>query len=186
MELETILSKTQEKMDKAISTLKKDFSGIRTGRANVGLLDRIKVNVYNQLMDISSLGSINVSDSSTLTVSVWDSNNVNAVESAIIKSDLGLNPRTEGNKLFITIPQLTSERRKEYIKLAAKKSEEIKISIRNIRRESNDEIKKLEKEKLISEDEAKEKLDHIQKMTDNYIKTVTEVLALKQKDLEKV
>ena len=141
------------KMDKTILSYKKDLSTLRTGRANPSMLDMIKVDVYGQLMPINQLASISVPEARLITVQVWDQTNIKALDAAVQKSDLGINPQIDGSVLRIRIPDLTEERRKELIKVLKNISEKNKVSIRNIRREANDELKNLIKDKKISEDE---------------------------------
>ena len=184
--VEDILNECKERMNKSIRRLGNELSSIRTGRANPSLLDQIKIELYSQQMPISGLASVNATDARTLLVTVWDEDNVKAVDSAIRTSSLGLNPRMDGNKLYITLPELTAERRQELIKVAKKKGEDIKISIRNVRRDINESLKKLEKDKEISEDALKDNLEKTQSLTDESIEHVEQMLLLKQSDLEKI
>ena len=143
------------KMDKTIQSFKKDLASIRTGRANPSMLDMVKVDVYGQMMPINQLATVSVPEARLITVQVWDQSNVKAVDAAIQKSDLGINPQIDGSVLRLRIPDLTEERRKDLIKVLKNIGEKGKVAIRNIRREGNDELKKLTKEKKISEDENK-------------------------------
>ena len=158
------------KMDKTILSYKKDLSSLRTGRANPSMLDMIKVDVYGQMLPINQLASISVPEARLITIQVWDQTNVKAVDAAVQKSDLGINPQIDGSVLRIRIPDLTEERRKDLIKVLKGMSEKNKVSIRNIRREGNEELKKLIIDKKISEDESKSSEKNIQKTTDENIK----------------
>lgn len=171
-----IIPELKKKMDGSIDTLKHSLSGLRTGRASIALLEPIKIEVYGNVMPISQLASITVSDARTLMIQVWDKGLVPNVEKAIINSKLGLTPNTEGQVIRLFIPNLTEERRKELVKKAHAYGEQTKIAIRNIRRNGLDIYKKHEKEKLISEDELKFYAGKIQKLTDDYIKKVDTLL----------
>ena len=171
------------KMDKTIQSFKKDLSTLRTGRANATMLDMVKVDVYGQLMPINQLASISVPEARLITIQVWDQTNIKAVDAAIQKSDLGVNPQIDGSVLRIRIPDLTEERRKELIKVLKNISEKNKVSIRNIRREANEELKKLLKSKDIGEDEVKSSEKNVQSITDEHIKTVDEKVSLKEKEI---
>ena len=174
------------KMDKTILSYKKDLSTLRTGRANPSMLDMIKVDVYGQLMPINQLASISVPEARLITVQVWDQTNIKAVDAAIQKSDLGINPQIDGSLLRIRIPDLTEERRKDLIKVLKSISEKNKVSIRNIRREANDELKKLIKDKKISEDENMFFEKNIQKITDDNILNIDKVSEEKEKEILQV
>jgi len=174
------------KMDKTILSYKKDLSTLRTGRANTSMLDMIKVDVYGQLMPINQLASVSVPEARLITVQVWDQTNIKAVDAAIQKSDLGINPQIDGSLLRIRIPDLTEERRKDLIKVLKSISEKNKVSIRNIRREANDELKKLIKDKKISEDEDKIFEKGIQKITDDNISNIDKISQEKEKEILQV
>jgi ribosome recycling factor len=174
------------KMQKTIQSLKKDLSSLRTGRANAAMLDMIKVDVYGQQMPISQIGSISVPEARLITVQVWDQGNVNLLDTAIKKSDLGVNPQIDGSVLRIRIPDLTEERRKELIKILKNIGEKNKISVRNIRRDANEELKKLLKDKEISEDENKSLEKNIQKVTDDNIGIIDKILIEKEKEILQV
>ena len=176
------LASGEEAMKKTIEKVKHDFSTVRTGRANVALLDGIKVESYGSLLSLNQVAGVSVPDGRTLEIKPWDMSQLNAIEKAILKSDLGLTPINDGKLIRISIPSLTEERRKEIIKIVNKMSEDYKVAIRNERRQIVDEIKKLEKEKSITEDDKKKYEVDIQKLTDNYI-TKIEVL-VKQKEEE--
>ena len=172
-----------QKMNKSISSFKKDLSSLRTGRANPAMLDLIRIDVYGQKMPINQIATITVPESRTITIQVWDKNNVKLVDSEIKKSNLGVNPEVDGQIVRIRIPQLTEERRKELIKVLKNLGEKGKVSIRNIRRESNDNIKKLLKGKKISEDESKDLESQVQKNTDEKILTIEKILTEKEKEI---
>jgi len=174
------------KMDKTIQSYKKDLSTLRTGRANASMLDMVKVDVYGQMMPINQLASVSVPEARLITVQVWDQSNIKAVDAAIHKSDLGINPQIDGSVLRIRIPDLTEERRKELIKVLKNICEKNKVSIRNIRREANDELKKLIKDKVISEDEDKVYEKSIQKITDDHISNIDKISQEKEKEILQV
>jgi len=171
------------KMEKSIQSFKKDISTLRTGRANASMLDTIKVDVYGQQMPINQIATINVPEARTITVQVWDQGNVVLVDKSIKESDLGINPQIDGQIVRIRIPDLTEERRKELIKVLKTMSEKSKVSIRNIRREANEEIKKKLKEKIISEDENTKFEKNIQKDTDDNIANIDKILLEKEKEI---
>ena len=171
------------KMDKSIQSFKKDISTLRTGRANTNMLDTIKVDVYGQLMPVEQLASINVPEARLISVQVWDKTNVTLIESAIQKSELGINPQIDGQTIRLRIPDLTEERRKELIKILKNMGEKGKIAIRNIRREANEELKKKLKDKIISEDLSNNFEKNIQKLTDTSIENIEKILAAKEKEI---
>ncbi|KOR33736.1 MULTISPECIES: ribosome recycling factor [Planktothricoides] len=177
------LSEVESHMKKAIEAAQRSFNTIRTGRANASLLDRITVDYYGAETPLKQLANINTPDATTITIQPYDRSSLNMVEKAINMSDLGLTPNNDGSVIRLNIPPLTSDRRKELVKLAGKLAEEQKVSIRNIRRDAVDSVRKQEKSKEISEDEARDLLDKIQKMTDKYIAKVDELLAIKEKDI---
>ncbi len=171
------------KMDKSIQSLKKDLSTLRTGRANASMLDTIKVDVYGQLMPIEQLASINVPEARLISVQVWDKTNIPLIDSALQKSELGINPQIDGQIIRLRIPDLTEERRKNLIKVLKGMGEKGKVSIRNIRREANEDLKKKLKDKKISEDESKNFEKNIQKLTDNNILSIEKILTDKEKEI---
>ena len=171
------------KMEKTILSYKKDLSTLRTGRANASMLDMIKVDVYGQMMPINQLASVSVPEARLITIQVWDQTNIKAVDAAIQKSDLGINPQIDGSVLRIRIPDLTEERRKDLIKVLKSISEKNKVSIRNIRREANDELKNLVKSKEISEDEEKQNEKNVQNFTDDHIKIIDQKVESKEKEI---
>ena len=176
------LKNFEKKMEETLNSLQKDLSTIRTGRAHSSMLDLIKVEVYGQNMPINQIGTVSVSDPQTITVQIWDANNVKFCEKALRESDLNLNPIVDGQILRIPVPKLSEERRKELSKIVGQQSEKIKISIRNIRRNGMDFLKNEEKEKKISEDENKKLSNELQKITDNFIKKID--LKIKEKEQE--
>ena len=171
------------KMEKSVLSLKKDISTLRTGRANTNMLDTIKVDVYGQLMPVEQLATINVPEARLISVQVWDKTNVTLIESAIQKSELGINPQIDGQTIRLRIPDLTEERRKELIKILKNMGEKGKIAIRNIRREANEELKKKLKDKIISEDLSNNFEKNIQKLTDTSIENIEKILAAKEKEI---
>ena len=171
------------KMDKTIQSFKKEISTLRTGRANSSMLDMIKVDVYGQLMPINQLATVSVPEARLITVQVWDKSNVTLIDSAIQKSELGVNPQIDGQLIRIRIPDLTEERRKELIKILKSMTEKNKVSIRNIRREANEELKKKLKEKKITEDENKNYEKNTQKLTDDHISVIDKITAEKEKEV---
>ncbi|WP_206753990.1 MULTISPECIES: ribosome recycling factor [Leptolyngbya] len=173
-------------MKKAIDAVRRDFNTIRTGRANSSLLDKITVEYYGSETPLKQLANISTPDATTIQIQPYDRSSMNAIEKAISLSDIGLTPNNDGQSIRLNIPPLTSDRRKELVKLAAKYAEAGKVSIRNIRRDGVDTVKKQEKEKEISEDQARDTQDKIQKLTDKYIAEVDKVLAEKEKDITTV
>ena len=171
------------KMDKSIQSLKKDISTLRTGRANTDMLDTIKVDVYGQLMPIEQLGTVSVPEARLISIQVWDKSNTTLIDSAIQKSELGINPQIDGQIIRLRIPDLTEERRKDLTKILKNMGEKGKVSIRNVRREANEELKKKLKEKTISEDENKKFEKNIQKLTDINIENIDKILAEKEKEI---
>ena len=171
------------KMDKAIEVFSKELTSLRNGRANAAMLDLIRVDVYGQQMPINQLGSITTPEPRMINIQVWDANNVSLVDSAVKKSDLGLNPQIDGQLIRLPVPELNEERRTELKKIIKSIGEKCKVSIRNIRREANEELKKLLKSKEIGEDEEKSFEKNVQSITDEHIKTVDEKVSLKEKEI---
>ena len=171
------------KMDKAIEVFSKELSSLRTGRANATMLDLIKVDVYGQQMPINQIGSITTPEPRMINIQVWDQNNVNLIDAAIKKSELGLNPQIDGQLIRLPIPELNEERRTELKKLIKSMGEKCKISIRNIRRDANEELKKLLKSKKIGEDEEKSYEKNVQNITDKHISRVDEKVSSKEKEI---
>ena len=171
------------KMENAMSHYEKELSSIRTSRASTSMLDNIMVDAYNSKTPISQLANISVPDSSTLTIQVWDNSLIKNIETAIIESNLGINPQTDGNIIRLPIPKLSEERRLELTKIASQYSESAKISIRNIRRDSIDEFKIAEKDKQISQDDLKKHTAEIQKITDDFTKKIEEIALAKKNEI---
>ena len=172
-----------QKMQKTLEVFNKELGSLRTGRANANMLDLIKVDVYGQKMPINQLGTITTPEPRMINIQVWDLNNVNLIDSAIKKSELGLNPQIDGQLVRLPVPDLSEERRNEMKKMIKSMGEKCKISIRNIRREANDESKNLLKKKEISEDDEKKHEKEIQDLTDNHIKLVDEKVTVKEKEI---
>ena len=171
------------KMDKAIEIFSKELSTLRTGRANAAMLDLVKVDVYGQQMPINQIGSITTPEPRMINIQVWDQNNVALIDSAIQKSELGLNPQIDGQLIRLPVPELNEERRTELKKLIKSMGEKCKVSIRNIRRDANDELKKLLKSKEIGEDEEKTFEKNVQNITDKHISIVDEKVSTKEKEI---
>jgi ribosome recycling factor len=180
------LNGLDKRMDGAFEVLTREMTGLRTSRASVNLLDSIKVDVYGSLMPLNQIGTINVPEARMLTVQVWDKGLVKAVEKAIRDSDLGLNPSSDGQLIRLPLPPMSEERRHELVKIAGKYAEEARISVRNVRRDGMEMIKKWEKDGEISEDEHHRLSTEIQTLTDTHIKKIDDLLALKQKDIMQV
>lgn len=173
----------QRRMVGAVDALKNEFVGLRTGRASSQMLEPVHVDVYGSRMPLNQVGTINVPEPRLLTVQVWDSSQVKAVEKAIRDAGLGLNPQPEGNMIRVPVPELNEERRQELAKVAGKYAEQARISVRNIRRDGMDTLKKMEKDNDISEDEHKRLSDEVQKLTDEYIGKIDGMLTEKEKDI---
>jgi ribosome recycling factor len=182
---QTVKKNADERMEKALGALKKDLAALRAGRATPALLDRIQVEYYGALTPVNQLANINTPDSRTLLIQPWDKTSISAIEKAIMKSELGLTPSNDGIAIRLGIPALTEERRAELVKLTRKSGEEAKVAIRNIRRDANDDIKKLEKAG-VSEDESRRHQEDIQKSTDKFILEVDKILAAKEKEVMEV
>ncbi|SFL45650.1 ribosome recycling factor [Paenibacillus sp. 1_12] len=182
---QSIKKNAEDRMEKAIGSLKKELSSLRAGRAVPALLDRVQVEYYGAMTPVNQLANISTPDSRTLMIQPWDKSSMSAIEKAIMKSDLGLTPSNDGSMIRIMIPALTSDRRAELVKMTRKFGEEAKVAIRNVRRDANDEIKKLEKNG-ISEDESRKHQEDIQKFTDKFISEVDKVLAAKEKEIMEV
>jgi ribosome recycling factor len=181
--LKEVLKNTEETMASAIEHLQNDLSGIRTGKANPALLDSIRVDYFGQQVPLKQVASIAVPDPRLITIQPWDKTVVPEIEKAILGSELGLNPQNDGTIIRLPIPQLTEERRKDLVKAVKRLGEDAKVSLRNIRRNVNDDIKKLEKSHDIGEDEMHSNQEEIQKLTDSYVKQVEEVISAKEKDV---
>jgi ribosome recycling factor len=181
-----VLARYKERMDKTVAALKDEFASLRTGRATAGLLDQVMVEAYGATTPITALASISVPDPRSITVSVWDRGVVVSVEKAIRNAGLGFNPVVEGQTLRVPIPPLTEERRKDLAKLAGKYAEHQRVAVRNVRRDANDDLKKAQKDAVISEDELKRMTDEVQKLTDEAIKHIDGALKTKEQEIMQV
>ena len=181
--MDTILLDAEERMEKALNALQRDFGKLRTGRASSALVEDIKADYYGTPTPIGQMASVAVPDSRTITIQPWDKGGIAAVEKAILKSDLGLTPVNDGKIIRISIPPLTEERRKELVKVARKYTEDAKVAMRNVRRDANDGLKKLEKDKAITEDDLKKGTDQIQKLTDKAVAEADKRCAAKEKEI---
>jgi ribosome recycling factor len=180
------LAELEEHMQQTIEATQRSFNTIRTGRANASILDRVMVDYYGSPTPLKSLANISVPDSSSITIQPFDPGSMTTIEKAIMMSDLGLTPNNDGSTIRLNIPQLTSDRRKELVKVASKIAEEGKVALRNIRREAVDEVRKQEKNSDISEDESRDQQDTIQQITDKFVKKIDELLSTKEKDITTV
>ena len=181
--MDTILLDAEERMDKALNSLQRDFGKLRTGRASSTLVDDIKADYYGTPTPIGQMASVAIPDSRTITIQPWDKGGIAAVEKAILKSDLGLTPVNDGKIIRISLPPLTEERRKELVKVARKYTEDAKVAMRNVRRDANDGLKKLEKDKTITEDDLKKGTEQIQKLTDKNVAEADHRCAAKEKEI---
>lgn len=186
MDKDTILLDTEDRMEKALVALEKEFGKLRTGRAATSLVDDIKVDYYGTITPIQQMSSVAVPDSRTVTIQPWDKGVMALIEKAIVNSDLGLTPQNDGKVIRISIPPLTEDRRKELGKVCKKYTEDAKVAIRNVRRDANDSLKKLEKDKTISEDELKKAMDEIQKITDAFVAKADTKNQLKEKEIMEI
>ncbi|MGE4538945.1 MAG: ribosome recycling factor [Desulfovibrio sp.] len=184
--MQAVLKDAEDRMQKALASLDKEFSRLRTGRASTSLLDGIRVNYYDTPTPLDQMASVSTPDSRTITIAPWDRKAFNDVEKAILKSDLGLTPVNDGKIIRIVIPPLTEDRRKDLAKVAKKYSEEAKVAIRNIRRDANDVLKKKKNDKAISEDDQRKGQEDIQKLTDAYIAKADDALAKKEKEIMEI
>jgi ribosome recycling factor len=178
-----IKDSVKTKMEKSIGLLTQELSKVRTGRASPALLDGVKVEYYGSNLPLNQVASVSIPEPRLIVIQPWDKQALEAIEKGIQKADLGLNPNNDGSVIRLAIPPLTTERREELIKLTLKLGEECRVAIRNIRREANNDIKKEEKDKKITEDEAFKTQEQVQKMTDEYVKKVDEVLKKKEKEI---
>lgn len=181
-----VVKETEEKMKKSLESLRKEFTTIRAGSANQAMLDKIAVDYYGTPTPINQVANISVPEPRMLLIQPWEKTMIQPIEKAIMKSDLGINPANDGSVIRLVIPQLTADRRTEIVKTVKKKAEEARVAVRNIRRDMNEEIKKIEKEKISSEDECKKGQDKVQKLTDKYIKDIDDILAKKEKEISEV
>jgi len=182
---QAIKKNAEERMEKALAALKRDLSTLRAGRASPAILDRVQAEYYGTPTPVNQLGSITTPDSRTLVIQPWDKSALSAIEKAILKSDVGLTPANDGTIIRLVVPPLTEERRADLVKQTKKFGEEAKVAIRNIRRDANDDIKKLEKGE-ISEDESRRHQEDVQKLTDRYVAEVDKILAAKEKEVMEV
>ncbi|MBE7415220.1 MAG: ribosome recycling factor [Deltaproteobacteria bacterium] len=183
---EEILSDLRKRTDKAIEALTHELGGLRTGRASLAILDHVKVDYYGTPTPIKQIATLSVPESRTITIQPWDISQIHAIEKAIMTSDLGLTPSSDGKLIRINIPPLTEERRKDLVKLARKYAEECKIAVRNVRRDANEGLKKLEKDKAISEDELKKLQKDVQDITDRQIHRIDEMVVQKEAEIMEV
>lgn len=186
--IKDVLTDSEQRMKGVIEATKRDFAAVRTGRANTGILDRVVVDYYGTPTPLNQMANISAPDPRMLLIQPWDKSQIAAVEKAVLKADLGLNPSNDGSVVRLSIPQLTEERRKELVKLVRKETEEKRVAVRNIRRDANEAIKNLEKDSAnaISEDDAKKGLDDVQKLTDQYIRDVDSLLEIKEKEIMEI
>ena len=184
--LNDIYTKQKTLNEKVLEGLKKEFSTLRTGKVNIHILDNINIDYYGSLTPINQLATILASDASTISISPWEKNMLKNIESAIAAANIGVNPNNDGESIKLFFPPMTKEQREENVKKLKAMGERSKISIRNVRKDSNDNIKKLEKNKIISEDEAKKAYDEVQKSTDNYINKIDEIIKNKEGELLKI
>jgi ribosome recycling factor len=181
--IDKIRAETEERMQKSISAFRRELAGIRTGRATTALLDSVKVEAYGQSMPLNQVASVSVPESRLILVQPWDRTIVPDVEKAIHKSDLGLVPNTDGNVIRLSIPPLTEERRQDLVKIVRKQAEEARISVRNIRRDANEALKKAQKDGSLSEDDSHKGMDGIQELTDTYVEEIDQVLSTKEAEI---
>ncbi len=186
MTVKEIYATHEDKMKKALDVMRKEYSSLRAGRATPALLDKVTVDYYGTPTPVNQVANIAVPEPRMLTIQPWEKNMLGTIEKAILKSDLGLTPNNDGSVIRLSIPQLTQQRRTELVKVVHKKAEECRVAVRNLRRDGNEEIKKLEKNHTVSEDEAKKGQDDIQKLTDKYIKEIDHVMAVKEKEIMEV
>jgi len=186
MMIKDLYTSYEEKMKKALDALRRELATLRAGRATPALLDKITVDYYGTPTPINQVANIAVPEPRMITIQAWEKTMIAQIEKAILKSDLGLSPNSDGVVIRLNIPQLTQQRRTELVKVVHKKAEENRIAIRNFRRDANDAIKKLEKEKTVSEDESKKAQDDMQKLTDKYIKEVDVIMSAKEKEIMEV
>ncbi len=180
------LKDLEHRMTGAVNVLREELAGLRTGRASVSLLDRVTVNAYGSEMPLNQVGTVSVPEARLLVVSVWDRSNATAVEKAIREAGLGLNPVSDGQAVRVPVPELSAERREELVKVAHRYAEQCRVSVRNVRRDGMDHLKKLEKDGDISQDEQHGFAERVQKMTDRFIKEVDDLLAEKDKEIRQI
>jgi len=183
IDMQTVVKDLDARMQAAVDVLTREFSGVRTGRANAALLDGIRVEAYGVLTPINQMASVSVPDPKTIVIQPWDASQVKEIEKAILKSDLGLTPSSDGKVIRLVLPSLTEERRKQLAKTVGKFAEDARVAIRNIRREANDKLKHMAKDKKVSEDEERRGHDAIQKSTDKFIAKVDELTKKKEQEI---
>ncbi|WP_456431926.1 ribosome recycling factor [Thermosulfuriphilus sp.] len=181
--MKTLIKQTKEKMEKSLEAFRREIARVRTGRASVALLDGIKVEYYGNPMPLNQVATISVAEGRTIIIQPWDASIISEIEKAIMRSDLGLTPTSDGKILRINVPPLTEERRKELVKLVRKMAEECRVALRNVRREALDKLKTMKKDKDISEDDFYRGQDDVQKVTDEFIKKVEKILEEKEKEI---
>lgn len=186
MDTDLVMMESEERMEKALLSLERDFAKLRTGRASTGLVDGLKVDYYGTLTPINQMATLAIPDSRTISIQPWDKGGLGAIEKAILKSDLGLTPVNDGKIIRIGIPPLTEERRRELVKISRKYGEEAKVAVRNIRRDGNDSLKKAEKAGEITEDQLKRSSDAMQKLTDRFIASIDSKCADKEKEIMEI
>lgn len=184
--METVFAKTEERMGKAIDSLNHDYAAIRAGRANPGVLDKVEIDYYGVPTPINQVAAVSISEARVLVIQPWDKNMIQPIEKAIQASDIGINPMNDGNVIRLTFPALTEDRRREIAKEIAKRSEDAKVAIRNVRRDGMDALKKLKKDNAITEDDQKNGEEKLQKITDKKIKEIEEIAAAKEKEVMSV
>ncbi len=184
--LNEIYDNTEEHMQKSIDALRRDFATLRTGKVTTTIVDNIRVDYYGTPTALNQVGNVIATDATTISITPWEKSLLSVIEKAIQEANIGVNPNNDGDFIKLFFPPMTSEQRQEIVKQAKAMSEKAKIAIRNIRKENNDSVKKLEKDKEVSEDEMKKGLDHVQKLTDDYINKIEETLKIKEIDILKV
>ena len=184
--LEGILTELQNKMEKSLENTKDKFSHVRAGRASVSMLDGVTVEAYGSPTPLNQVGTVSAPEARLLTIDPWDKSLIPVIEKSILQANLGFNPSNDGKIIRLAVPELTEERRKEYVKLVKKEAEEGKIAIRNVRKDINNKLRKMEKDSEITEDELKSSEEKVQKMTDKFVAAIDEALAKKEKELLKV
>lgn len=185
-EIKKVLTECETSMKKVIEATKKDFAGVRTGRANPGILDRVMVECYGSEMPLNQLAGISAPEARMLLVQPWDKTLISQIEKGILKADLGLNPSNDGSVIRLVIPQLTEERRKDLVKVTRKIAEEKRVGVRGVRREANEALKKLEKDGVLSEDLSKKTLEEVQKITDRFVSEIDRLLESKETEIMEV
>lgn len=182
----SILNETEIKMAKTVESTREKFSSVRAGRANVSMLDGILIDAYGSPTPLSQIGTLSAPEAKLLTIDPWDKSLIPSIEKAIQQANLGLNPSNDGKIIRLSVPELTEDRRKEYVKIVRKEAEEGKVAVRNIRKDVNNKLRKAEKDSEITEDDLKDSEDKVQKLTDKFIKSIDEILEKKEKELTTV